>query len=75
MIVGLIKPREGKIFLDDEEITHFLFIKEPEEVSDIWHRKLQYSETCRLKTISGQFLKCRGFQKRNRKRRLETLLD
>ena len=43
MTVGLITPNEGRIFLDDLEITNILFTNVPRPVSDIWPRKLRLS--------------------------------
>ncbi len=49
MIVGLIRPKEGKIFLDEEDITPYLFTSVPARASDTWPRKPLYSETCQLR--------------------------
>jgi len=58
MIVGLIRPKEGRIFLDDEDITTLPVYKRARRVSGIWPRRLRFSGTFRSKTISGPFLKC-----------------
>ena len=46
MIVGLIKPNEGSIFLEDQELTN-------RRGSATWLRKLRYSADCRSRTTSG----------------------
>ena len=43
MIVGLITPNKGKIFLDDGILLNFLYIREPAEELDISPRKHLYS--------------------------------
>lgn len=43
MTVGLVTPNEGKIFLNDTEITKFPVYKEPVVGLGIWPRKLLFS--------------------------------
>ena len=43
MIVGLIQPFSGKIFLDEEEITSLPVYKRAQKELVTWPRKLQYS--------------------------------
>lgn len=43
MIVGLIQPFSGKIFLNDEEITHLPVYKRPSWGLVIWRKKPVFS--------------------------------
>ena len=52
MIVGLIKPNEGSIFLEDQELTS-RSTNAPRRGSATWLRKLRYSADCRSRTTSG----------------------
>ena len=53
MIVGLIKPNEGSIFLEDQELTNEPVYKRAQKGSATWLRKLRYSADCRSRTTSG----------------------
>ena len=53
MIVGLIKPNEGGIFLEGNELTHEPVYKRANRVSAIWPKRPRYSVTFRSKTTSG----------------------
>ena len=55
MIVGMIKPNEGKIYLDDVEITNDSMFKRARKELVIWPRKRRYSENYPLKIISCRF--------------------
>ena len=52
MIVGLIKPNEGQIFLEDQEITKEPVYKRAQKGVGIWRRRLRYSGGSRSKTTS-----------------------
>jgi lipopolysaccharide export system ATP-binding protein len=75
MIVGLVKPDSGKVFLDDTEITHFPMYKRsqlgigylPQEVSVF--RKLSVEDNIMAILEMGKL------NKEDRKKRLEQLLD
>lgn len=43
MIVGFIKPNAGKVYLEEEEITHLPMYKRAQKELDIYHKKLPYS--------------------------------
>ncbi len=45
MIVGLIKPNGGRIFLDDTEITRYPMYKRARVELDTWPRRLRYFES------------------------------
>jgi ABC-type lipopolysaccharide export system ATPase subunit len=40
MIVGLVQPNSGNIYLDDLNITDYPMYKGPSRESDIWHKLL-----------------------------------
>ena len=44
MIVGLVKPDSGKVFLDDKEIQKFQCINVQKWASDIYHKKYLFLE-------------------------------
>lgn len=75
MIVGLVKPDEGKVFVDDTEITHFPMYKRsqlgigylPQEVSVF--RKLSVEDNIMA------ILEMTKLNKREREERLEQLLS
>ena len=45
MIVGLIKPNGGKIFLDSTDITTYPMYKGRRMGLDIWHKRLLFLES------------------------------
>jgi len=51
MIVGMVSPNEGQIYLDDRPITSFPCIKEQLKVLVTWRKKPPFSENYPLKTI------------------------
>lgn len=57
MIVGLIQPNEGEIYLNEDLITREPVYKRAQKVSAIWLRKPAYSATSVLRTISRLYLK------------------
>jgi ABC-type lipopolysaccharide export system ATPase subunit len=42
MIVGLVQPNSGNIYLDDLNITDYPMYKRAQQESDIWHKKLLF---------------------------------
>ena len=52
MITGQIVPNEGRIFLDDEEITKLPMYKRSQKGWDTCRRKRPFSARCRWRTIS-----------------------
>lgn len=75
MIVGLVKPNEGKVFLDQTEITHFPMYKRanlgigylPQEASVF--RKLSVEDNIMA------ILEMRDLTKKEREEKLEELID
>lgn len=75
MIVGLVKPNEGKVFLDQTEITHFPMYKRanlgigylPQEASVF--RKLSVEDNIMA------ILEMRNLTKKEREEKLEELID
>lgn len=62
MIVGLIKPNEGRIFLEDDEGKVAELTKEPvykraRWAWATWHRRHRSSAACRSRTTSAPYSK------------------
>ena len=57
MIVGLIKPNEGHVYLDDEDITTAPMYRRAQKELVIWLKKPQFSGSYQSKTILKQYWK------------------
>ena len=55
MVVGLVKPDQGEVFLNDQNITSLPMYKRAQMV--IFLRKLPYFANCLLRTIFRPFSK------------------
>ena len=55
MTTGLITPNEGRIFLNDMDITKFPVYKRAKTVLVIWRRTHQYSASSPLRTTSDVY--------------------
>src|SRR5665647_1526765 len=74
MIVGLIKPNEGKIFLDDEEITTLPVYKRARRGIGYLAQEASVFRNLSVEDNISAVLEMSGFPKAEQKERLETLL-
>ena len=75
MIVGLIKPREGKIFLDDEEITSLPVYKRARRGIGYLAQEASVFRNMSVEDNIRAVLEMSNFPKEEQKERLENLLD
>ena len=66
MIVGLIKPREGKIFLDEEEITTLPVYKRARRGIGYLAQEASVFRNMSVEDNIRAVLKCPDFRRRNR---------
>ena len=71
MIVGLIRPREGKIFLDDEDITTLPVYKRARKGIGYLAQEASVFRNLSVEDNIKAVLEMSGFQKRNRKKDLK----
>jgi lipopolysaccharide export system ATP-binding protein len=74
MIVGLIKPREGKIFLDDQDITSLPVYKRARLGIGYLAQEASVFRNLTVEDNIKAVLEMSGFPKDEQKERLETLL-
>jgi lipopolysaccharide export system ATP-binding protein len=74
MIVGLIKPNDGKIFLDDEEITTLPVYKRARRGIGYLAQEPSIFRNLSVEDNISAVLEMSGFPVREQKERLETLL-
>jgi lipopolysaccharide export system ATP-binding protein len=75
MIVGLIKPNEGKIFLDDEEITTLPVYKRARKGIGYLAQEASVFRNLSVEDNIRAVLEMSGFPPEEQIERLETLLD
>lgn len=75
MIVGLIRPKEGKIFLDDEEITKLPVYKRARLGIGYLAQEPSVFRNLSVEDNILAVLEMSGFEKDEQQERLETLLD
>lgn len=75
MIVGLIKPNEGKIFLDDEEITSLPVYKRARRGIGYLAQEASVFRSLSVEDNIRAVLEMSGFPEWEQKERLETLLN
>ncbi|HKK43538.1 MAG TPA: ATP-binding cassette domain-containing protein, partial [Bacteroidales bacterium] len=75
MIVGLIKPREGKIFLDDEEITNLPVYKRARRGIGYLAQEASVFRNMSVEDNIRAVLEMSKFPKQEQVERLESLLD
>src|SRR5664280_3395750 len=74
MIVGLIRPREGKIFLDEEEITTLPVYKRARKGIGYLAQEASVFRNMSVEDNIRAVLEMSGFPKPEQEERLETLL-
>src|SRR5450759_377281 len=74
MIVGLIKPREGKIFLDDKEITSLPVYKRARLGIGYLAQEASVFRNLSVEDNIKAVLEMSGFPKEEQMERLETLM-
>jgi lipopolysaccharide export system ATP-binding protein len=75
MIVGLIRPKEGKIFLDDDEITNLPVYKRARLGIGYLAQEPSVFRNLSVEDNITAVLEMSGFPKEEQQERLETLLD
>ncbi len=75
MIVGLIKPGEGKIFLDDEEITNLPVYKRARRGIGYLAQEASVFRNLSVEDNIKAVLEMSGFPRQEQKERLESLLN
>ena len=75
MIVGLIRPREGKIYLDDEEITSLPVYKRARKGLGYLAQEASVFRNMSVEDNIKAVLEVSGFPKDEQRERLETLLS
>ncbi|MBP8959469.1 MAG: LPS export ABC transporter ATP-binding protein [Bacteroidales bacterium] len=75
MIVGLIKPNEGKIFLDDEDITLLPVYKRARKGIGYLSQEPSVFRNLSVEDNLKAVLELSGFSKEEQKERLESLLN
>ncbi|MBN2632040.1 MAG: LPS export ABC transporter ATP-binding protein [Bacteroidales bacterium] len=75
MIVGLIRPKEGNIFLDDEEITNLPVYKRARKGIGYLAQEASVFRNLSVEDNLKAVLELSGFPKREQAERLETLLN
>jgi lipopolysaccharide export system ATP-binding protein len=75
MIVGLIKPNEGKIFLEDQEITHLPVYKRARLGLSYLAQEASVFRNMSVEDNIRAVLELSGFPKNEQRERLETLLS
>lgn len=75
MIVGLIKPNEGTIYLDDEEITHLPVYKRARRGISYLAQEASVFRSMTVEDNIRAVLEMSGFPAAEQKERLETLLE
>ena len=75
MIVGLIKPNEGSIFLEDQELTNEPVYKRAQKGSATWLRKASVFRRLSVEDNIRAVLQMTNFTKEYQKERLENLIE
>ena len=75
MIVGLIRPREGRIFLDDEEITSLPVYKRARKGIGYLAQEASVFRNLSVEDNLRAVLEMSGFPKEEQKARVESLLN
>ncbi len=75
MIVGLVKPDEGKVFLDQEEITSLPVYKRAQKGIGYLPQEASVFRTLSVEDNIKAILEMRGLSKEVQQQRLEELLD
>lgn len=75
MIVGLIKPNNGRIFLDDNEITHLPMYRRAKEGIGYLAQEASVFRRLSVEENILAVLEMRGFNKKERKERTEALIE
>ncbi|MCQ2137169.1 MAG: LPS export ABC transporter ATP-binding protein [Bacteroidales bacterium] len=75
MIVGLIKPNSGKIFLDDEEITALPMYRRAQKGVGYLAQEASVFRTMSVEDNILSVMEMAGFDREYRMRRLEELID
>jgi lipopolysaccharide export system ATP-binding protein len=75
MIVGLIKPREGKIFLDDEEITNLPVYKRARRGIGYLAQEASVFRNMSVEDNIRAVLEMSSFPKQEQRERLESLIN
>src|ERR1035437_8441462 len=75
MIVGLIRPKEGRIFLDDEEITSLPVYKRARKGIGYLSQEASVFRNMSVENNIRAVLEMSGFPKMEQRERLENLLN
>src|SRR5574344_676954 len=75
MITGLIKPNEGKIYLDDEEITHLPMYKRAQKGLGYLAQEASVFRKLSVEDNIMAVMEMSTYTKAQRKERLESLID
>jgi len=75
MITGLIKPNDGRIFLDEEEITDLPMYKRAQKGIGYLAQEASVFRTMSVEDNIMSVMEMAGFDKESRSARLESLLD